>query len=96
MREKLLHPSAKQRLGWGSRIERDHFMDKHALKTAMETWIDSHGLTAVVDAICDVCYDKANHIRESYQDKALADQWEFAGLSLVNPREHYKDIKFPS
>lgn len=66
-----------------------------SLEHQVELLIDQHGLTAVVDAICQVCYDKADHIRSSYQDSYLATAWENAGLSLVNPDEKHQ-AKFPS
>ena len=59
----------------------------------LERLIDAHGLTAVVDYLCQVCYDKADHIRSSHQDEKLAKKWDDAGKSLVNPKE---EVEFPS
>ena len=64
----------------------------------VELMIDEHGLTAVVDSICEVCYLKAEHIRASYTENRcsnnkLAQQWEQSGKSLVNSKI---EVEFPS
>jgi len=73
----------------GGRIER--YMTNQELIAEIERMIDEKGLTAVVDAVCEVCYAKAEHVRASYSDTALAEQWDKAGASLVQ-----SDTPFPS
>ena len=46
------------------------------LQFALESAIDSHGLANVVDALACICREKADHIRASYQDEALARRWD--------------------
>lgn len=45
------------------------------LNDQLEGLIDSHGLAAVIETIGDICFEKAAHIRENWQDHALADVW---------------------
>lgn len=59
----------------------------------IEEIVDKYGLMALVDSVCQVCYDKAEHIRTNYQDEVLAKQWDDAGKSLVNPKI---EVEFPS
>jgi len=60
------------------------------LMMQVELLIDCHGYTAVVDAMCEVCYAKANHIQTYWQDKNMAKMWEKAGLALANPKAEYQ------
>lgn len=53
------------------------------LKT-IEELIDKHGLTAISDAISEVCYAKAEHIKVSYGDLNLSGLWDKAGASFAN------------
>lgn len=48
----------------------------------LEQLIDKHGLTAIIDLICQICYEKADHIRLNYKDEPLAKLWEDSGHSL--------------
>ncbi len=61
----------------------------------LEEIIDRKGLTFVVDLVCQICYDKAEHIEVSYSDKPLAEHWRKSGLSLVNPKPEF-EFEFPS
>jgi len=42
----------------------------------LEDLIDKHGLSGVVSALSDICYEKANHVRTNWQDEVLAKAWE--------------------
>lgn len=53
----------------------------------LEQMIDQQGLTRVVDSIIQTCYDKAQRVRENYQDEYLANRWDKAGASLANPKD---------
>ncbi len=48
----------------------------------LETIIDSASLSAVLEALRDICYAKSQHVEENWQDKALARQWECAARRL--------------
>jgi len=43
---------------------------------ALENMIDKLGLDRVLDMISEVCYDKAEHARSTWQDERLARRWE--------------------
>jgi hypothetical protein len=49
----------------------------------LEQLIDRYGLPNVVQALADVCFEKAAHIVESYSDKPLAEAWERDGERLA-------------
>jgi hypothetical protein len=40
----------------------------------LERMIDDCGLTAVVDSVVEICYEKSQHIIDNYQDRRLATQ----------------------
>ena len=69
-------------------------MPKEAMNPkALEALVDAHGLTEVVDVLVQICYDKAEHIRTNWQDQKLAQTWDQAGQSVVNPKVEHP---FPS
>jgi hypothetical protein len=46
------------------------------LTNQLEDLIDQHGLSAVMDALADVCRAKADHVAANWQDETLALRWE--------------------
>jgi len=46
------------------------------LEATLEALADRHGLRAVVEALGQVCSDKADHIAENWADMALAKTWD--------------------
>lgn len=52
-------------------------------KLDLEGLIDGATLAAVVEALSEIAYGKAEHIEASYQDMALARQWRIAGEALL-------------
>lgn len=44
----------------------------------LETMIDRHDLQSVIDALMHICIGKELHIKETWQDKALAREWRKA------------------
>ena len=53
-----------------------------SLEATLETIIDDAGLAQVVDSLMIVCQEKADHIRSSYQDEALAKVWDHAAQRI--------------
>jgi hypothetical protein len=49
------------------------------LENAVEALIDKQGLKAVLEAIENVCYGKAQHVEGAWQDVGLARAWERNG-----------------
>ena len=60
-------------------------MNKESLlrKNALEAQIDSSSLEDVIDALSEICQEKAEHIRSNWGDYALALHWERAGNMLA-------------
>lgn len=52
------------------------------MKGMLESLIDTHNLTSVVQALAYVCSDKADHLRENWQDATAARHWEKASVEL--------------
>jgi hypothetical protein len=48
----------------------------------LEKLVDAHGLHGVLEALREVCYNKANHIASNWQDTALANVWDSWAKSL--------------
>jgi hypothetical protein len=51
-------------------------------KLSLEQIIDMRGLAATLDAIGHICFDKAEHIRSTWRDNALAGLWDTAGKAI--------------
>ena len=45
-------------------------------KAILEALVDRFQLGTVLSALGDVCYDKAAHVQENWQDRAMAKAWE--------------------
>lgn len=45
----------------------------------LEQLVDTFGLADVLGMIQDICYGKAEHLRETWQDEEAAKEWEFHG-----------------
>ncbi len=50
-----------------------------AHEQALEDIVDRHGLAGTLTMLYSIIYEKADHIRSSYDDKGLARAWERAG-----------------
>jgi hypothetical protein len=48
----------------------------------LEGMIDGMGLRGVLLILQDICYAKAQHIQENWQDPGLAKEWTTAGNKL--------------
>lgn len=59
------------------------YVDRKAAEGAIEGHIDHLGLDTVLDIIREICYGKAQHLRENWQDEATAQVWDRAG-SIVD------------
>ena len=57
-------------------------MAKSELYAKVEGLIDSAGLGRVITAFAEICYEKAEHIRENWQDNVTARSWERVGNQL--------------
>ena len=52
------------------------------LEVELEELIDTYNVETVLDAIAGICGEKADHIRASYDDRALARVWSDAGTRI--------------
>lgn len=51
-------------------------------KDTLEKMIDANTLTWVLNALTDICYEKAEHLRTNWQDKISALPWEVAAQNI--------------
>lgn len=49
---------------------------------ALEGMVDRHGLTQVLCMLCEICSEKAEHLRANWQDKANAKHWDKDGIII--------------
>lgn len=54
----------------------------------IEALIDSHSLTRVLESIALICREKADHIRENWQDKVTAEPWDKAARHIDSVADH--------
>ncbi len=55
------------------------------LVDTIKGYIDREGLTAILTALQDMCYAKAEHAKSAWQDEGLAKAWEQVGRGLNKP-----------
>ena len=58
----------------------------------LEALIDKSSLRQVVSALVKISYEKGQHIRENWQDRAPASLWHQAGNELERVEEKLKTI----
>lgn len=46
------------------------------MNDTLEKLVDDNGLQAVIGALSQICFEKAEHIQENWQDSGLAKLWE--------------------
>ena len=61
-------------------------------KDKLEGMIDKNSLGAIMDALGDICYEKAEHIRTNWQDERLATFWDEAGERIILTGSHIGNI----
>lgn len=52
----------------------------------LESMIDNSGLKGLIDKMVKICGEKAEHIRDSYDDNTTANSWEKDGRALESIR----------
>lgn len=51
-------------------------------KDALEQIIDGSTIHQVIEALAEICHEKADHIRHTWQDRVTAAPWDRAGNAL--------------
>lgn len=54
------------------------------LQDVLEALVDQHTLRTVVECLESICYEKAGHIEENWQDQNTAAPWMDAAQRLGN------------
>jgi hypothetical protein len=63
--------------GYGYSVDRAAFMGQ-----AEAMW-DMHGLGAIVMVLADIANEKAEHVRENWQDESLGKAWDKVARELL-------------
>lgn len=58
-------------------------MTEQELSHVLEELVDRVGMDRVLDTLAQVCFEKAEHIRVSYGDDEVADEWEDTGADIA-------------
>lgn len=51
-------------------------------KLTLESMVDSTSVSTLIETLSEICWEKAQHIRDNWQDEPLAQVWERAGNQL--------------
>ena len=51
-----------------------------SLVEELEPIVDASSVSAILEALSDICHLKADHIKTNWQDLAMARQWTIAGV----------------
>lgn len=65
--------------------------EQKTLGYLLETLIDNHGISYVLNTIADICAEKAEHVWSNWQDKQLGDDFMSLAFDLYALNE--KGIK---
>jgi hypothetical protein len=52
----------------------------------LETMIDRLGMAEIMLLITHICDEKAEHIRENWQDEEMAKRWDIVAEALISKR----------
>jgi hypothetical protein len=61
-----------------TRKDPEQMIGTRNLTAALETLVDKHGVHAVLLDLAFICGEKADHIRETWQDNITAKAWDRA------------------
>jgi len=53
-------------------------MESAELERSLESLLDQSSLSNLLQALGQVCYEKADHLRSNWQDRLSASSWELA------------------
>jgi len=53
-------------------------MDSAELEGSLEHLLDQSSLSDLLQALGQVCYEKADHLRSNWQDRSAASDWDSA------------------
>jgi predicted glycoside hydrolase/deacetylase ChbG (UPF0249 family) len=69
-------------------------VDTKQLAEAIEAYLDKHqgfdSLADIYPVIADICREKADHVRSSWQDEGLAHLWERYGNACDSARNAFE------
>lgn len=53
------------------------------IKNQLETLLDQTSLSELIEMLAEICWEKGEHLRASWQDEVSATAWERAGNRLT-------------
>jgi hypothetical protein len=48
----------------------------------LESLVDQHDVDGLLEMLALVCYAKAEYVESNWQNKELADEWDYRGLKV--------------
>jgi hypothetical protein len=57
-------------------------MNKSQVKDTLESIIDQNSLSSLLQALAEVCEEKATHVQENWQDAVLSREWADAARKI--------------
>jgi hypothetical protein len=60
---------------------------KPTLAAMLEHLVDHHSLCGVLEALRDICGEKADHVQANWQDGRTAQRWRSASVQIGNVRD---------
>jgi hypothetical protein len=56
-------------------------------KDLLERMIDESSWAGVLESLAEIAHEKAEHIRSTWQDDAMAAQWDQAGKAVTRAKD---------
>jgi len=69
--------------------------EQQRFEEEIESIIDHKGIAAMLNAMANICHEKAQHIRENWQDDETAKVWDKNGSKINFPIFGGSKINFP-
>ena len=57
-------------------------LEKPQIQDHLETLADKHSLCFILNCLAQISFEKSDHVQATWQDRALAKQWEKIAVSL--------------
>ena len=59
-----------------------HTISEKEVKASLEGMLDRFGMEGTLNLLSDICHEKADHLRENWQDEGMAYEWDKRGKEL--------------
>lgn len=67
-------------------------IEKPQIQEHLEMLIDRHSLNFILNSIAQISFEKSDHVQSTWQDKALASQWDKAGQEIESIADNNENL----